>query len=104
MLVPTNDAGVPYNQWNIYASANNNIPQNAIKQNASPIALETNWTEPTSGLVTAGVYPPSNNLCSTYNGYIIQFRYYEIEQAITSFTQGLQIPDRYIDVMTAGVN
>jgi hypothetical protein len=104
MLVPTNDAGVPYNQWNIYASANNNIPQNATKQNASPIALGTNWTEPTSGLITTGVNPPSDNLCSTYNGYIIQFRYYEIEQAITSFTQDIQIPDRYIDVMTAGVN
>lgn len=104
LLVPTNDAGVPYNQWNLYASANNNIPQNATKQNASPIALGTNWTEPTSGLTTTGTTPPSDNLCVTYNGYIIQFRYYELETAITSFSQTLQIPDRYTDVMTAGVN
>ena len=104
LIVPTNDAGVPYSQYNVYASANNNIPQNATKQNASPIAIGTNWTEPTSGLTTTGVTPPSDNLCSTYNGYIIQFRYYETETAITSFTQTLQIPDRYFDVMVAGVN
>lgn len=104
LKVPTNDAGVPYSSWNIYASATNNIPQNATKQNASPIAIGTNWTEPSTGLITTGTAPPSDNLCATYNGYIIQFRYYEQEAAITSFTQTLQIPDRYLDVMIAGVN
>jgi hypothetical protein len=104
ILVPTNDAGVPYAYWNIYASATNVVPQNATKQNASPIAIGTNWTEPISGLTTTGVTPPSDNLCATYNGYIIQFRYYELETAITSFTQAIQIPDRYFDIMVAGVN
>ena len=103
-LVPTNDAGVPYNHYNVYASSSSNIPQNATKQTASPIAIGTNWTEPTSGLTTTGTTPPSYNAAATYNGYIIQFRYYKLETAITSFTQTLQIPDRYSDVMTAGVN
>jgi hypothetical protein len=104
LLVPTNDAGVPYSSWNIYANANNNIPQNALRQNVSPIPIGTNWIEPSTGLTTVGPAPPSYNACSTYNGYIIQFRYYETENTLSSFTQLLQIPDRYTDVMTAGVN
>jgi hypothetical protein len=104
LLIPTNDAGVPYSSYNVYANANNNIPQNSTLQTNSPVAVGTDWIEPTSGLLTTGVNPPSDNLCATYNGYIIQFRYYELENAITSFSQTLQIPDRYIDVMIAGVN
>jgi hypothetical protein len=104
LLVPTNDAGVPYSSWNIYASATNTVPQNATKQNSVAIPIGTNWTEPNTGLTTSGVGPPSYNACSTYNGYIIQFRYYETETPITTFTQTLQIPDRYTDVMVAGVN
>lgn len=103
-IVPTNDAGVPYNQYNVYASATNVIPQNTTEQTLSPVAIGTNWVEPTSGLTTTGDAPPSDNLCATYNGYIIQFRYYELETAIASFTQDVQIPDRYSDIMTAGVN
>lgn len=104
LIVPTNDAGVPYSSWNVYASATNTVPQNATKQNVSPIAIGTNWTEPTSGLTTTGQTPPSDNLCATYNGYIIQFRYYELEIPVTSFSQTIQIPDRYSDIMVAGVN
>jgi len=103
LIVDTNDAGVPYSSWNIYASATSTIPQNATRQNASPIAVGTNWTESTGGLTTTGVSIPSTNNCSTYNGYIIQFRYYELEMALTSLSQDLQIPDRYTDVMIDGV-
>jgi hypothetical protein len=103
-LVPTNDAGVPYNFYNVYASQTSFLPQNSTLQSAVPIALGTNWIEPTSGLITVGVNPPSRNAAATYNGYIIQFRYYKIETPITTFTQVIQIPDRYADVMIAGVN
>jgi hypothetical protein len=102
-LVPTNDAGVPYNADNVYASASSNQPQNTTRQAVS-IALGTNWTEPTSGLITTGPNPPSFNSCATFNGYVIQFRYYQLEATITSFSQVLQVPDRYVDVMIAGVN
>jgi hypothetical protein len=104
LLVPTNDAGVPYSYYNVYASATNTVPQNATLQTASPVDIGEAWTEPPTGLITTGNAPPSDNLCSTYNGYIIQFRYYEVENMINSFGQGLQIPDRYTDIMVAGVN
>jgi hypothetical protein len=103
-LVKTNDAGVPYNQYRVYASSSSFLPQNTTLQTVTPIALGTNWIEPTSGLVTTGGSPPSKNAAATYNGYIIQFRYYQTETVINSFTQFLQIPDRYSDVMVAGVN
>jgi hypothetical protein len=103
LLVPTNDAGVPYNDYNVYASASSNQPQNTTQQ-AISIPIGTNWTEPTSGLVTTGVNPPSFNSCATFNGYVIQFRYYELETTLTSFGQTLQVPDRFFDVMVAGVN
>lgn len=102
--VPTNDAGVPYSSYNVYLSQNSNIPQNGTKQNASPIAIGTNWTEPTSGAISTGPNPPGDSTIATYNGYLIQFRYYELETTLTSFTQALQIPDRYVDVVVAGVN
>lgn len=103
-LVTTNDAGVPYNKYNVYASAISNQPQNATLQTVSPISIGTNWTEPISGLTTTGVNPPSFNGTATFNGYVLQFRYYQLETAITSFSQVIQVPDRYIDVMIAGVN
>jgi hypothetical protein len=103
-LVATNDAGVPYSRYNVYASSSSFLPQNTTLQTVSPINVGTNWTEPTSGLTTTGVAPPSNNTTATYNGYIIQFRYYQLENQITSFAQLLQIPDRYSDIMVAGVN
>ncbi len=103
-LVPTNDAGVPYSHYNVYASVTSGQPQNTTLQTSSPITVGVDWTEPLGGLTTTGVAPPSDNLAATYNGYIIQFRYYEVEKAITSFTQPLQIPDRYSDIVTAGVN
>lgn len=103
-LVSTNDAGVPYNRYNVYASATSGIPQNMTLQTVSPINLGINWTEPTGGLTTTGVNPPSFNSTATYNGYVIQFRYYRTETLITSFAQTLQIPDRYSDIVVAGVN
>lgn len=103
-LVPNNDAGVPYNKYNVYASSNSNIPQNGSRQSLSPVSIGSNWTEPVSGLISTGPPPPSTNLMAPLNGYVIQFRYYQLEANITSFAQVLQIPDRYVDVMIAGIN
>lgn len=41
-LVPTNDAGVPYSRYNVYASSKSNLPQNVTLQTVSPIAIGTN--------------------------------------------------------------
>lgn len=103
-LVPTNDAGVVYSGYKVYASSVSGIPQNLVQQTASPIALGTDWTEPTTGLLTTGPVPPSFNSVATFNGYVIQFRYYQLETSVTSFAQVLQVPDRYFDVVVAGVN
>jgi hypothetical protein len=103
-IVTQNDAGVQYAQYNVYASSTSQIPQNMTRQNLSPISIPTPWTEPTSGLITTGVAPPTTNNCEPFNGYLIQFRYYETETLLTSFAQTLQIPDRYFDIVVAGVN
>lgn len=103
-IVKTNDAGVPYNTYNVYASTTSFIPQNLTKQTVSPISVGTNWTEPVGGLTTTGTTPPGDNLATPLNGYLIQFRYYQLEQPLSSFTQNLQIPDRYFDIVVAGVN
>lgn len=103
-LLSTNDAGVSYGFYNVYASSSSTIPQNLVKQNVSPIAIGTSWQEPNTGLVTTGPNPPGTNTLATINGYLIQFRYYQLETPLTSFTQTLQIPDKYTDVMIAGVN
>jgi hypothetical protein len=44
--------------WNVYASASTGAEK---LQNSTPIAIGTNWTEPTSGLVTATAAPPAAN-------------------------------------------
>ena len=103
-LVSTNDAGVPYNQYNVYASSQSNLPQNGTKQTVVPITIGTNWTESPTGLTTTGVNPPSFNSTAPFHGYVIQFRYYQLEVTISSFAQTLQVPDRYVDVMVAGIN
>jgi hypothetical protein len=103
-LIPANDAGVPYSKYNVYASAVSSLPQNVTLQTVTPILVGTNWTEPPTGLITAGVNPPSFNSAATFNGYVIQFRYYQLETTLTTFAQVLQVPDRYVDVVIAGVN
>lgn len=100
-IVTHNDAGVLYNSYNVYAGLNG---ANLTKQNNSPIAIPTPWTEPTSGLTTNGVTAPTTNNAATFNGYLIQFRYYGTQTTLTAFNQTIQIPDRYFDVVVAGVN
>lgn len=103
-MVSANDAGVPYNQYNIYASSTSNLPQDAVLQTASPLSTGVNWTEPNTGLLTVGDGPPSTNGAIPLNGYVIQFRYYLQEDVLTSTSQVLLLPDRYKEVLVAGVN
>lgn len=103
-LISTNDAGVPYGKYNVYASTSSNLPQNTTLQTVSPITIGTDWTEPNTGLTTTGVNPPANNGAATINGYVMQFRYYQLETTLTTTAQSLQVPDRYVDVVIAGVN
>lgn len=46
--------------YNVYASTTN-ASTGSVKQNASPVAIGTNWTEPNSGITGSGLGPPSSN-------------------------------------------
>ena len=92
--------GVTYSSYNIYASTTEG---SETLQNTSPIALGTNWTEPTSGLTTTGASIPSTSTIAEMEGYIIQFRYYKSRITLNSAGQFIQIPDDYVDVMVHGI-
>jgi hypothetical protein len=99
--------GVAYNQYNVYAIATTNASvENGgeLLQNASPIPIGIDWTEPTSGLLTNTAAPPSLNNITPMDGYIIGFRYFQQRQTVTSLATVLQVPDVYEDVIVAGVN
>lgn len=105
----SSDSGVEYNRYNVYAVEAvlvNGVPQNEgseTLQNVSPIAFGTNWTEPTSGLITTGVAPPQQNTLQPLGAYIIKFEYYQNRTKITNPDVYLQIPDDYFDVIVNGV-
>src|ERR1035437_6934579 len=65
--------GIIYNKYNVYAGP---IEGGETLQNVSPIAMGTDWTEPSSGLTTTGVSFPTTSTLAPMGGYIIQFRYY----------------------------
>lgn len=96
------DSGVTYVSYNVYATT----VAGAIGtlQNVSPINLGTNWTEPTSGLTTTGVQPPTGAALTTMGGYLIEFRYFKARPQITALGTVLAIPDDYKDVVINGVN
>jgi hypothetical protein len=92
---------VTYNSWNVYFGSTGT---NATKQNTSPLSNTATYTEPTTGATTTGVsVPTANNLTPLY-GYIIEFRYRKIRQAIQTLASVLQVPDIYKDIVIAGVN
>lgn len=95
-------SGATYTSYNVYASTSANSV--GTKQNASPISLGTNWTEPTSGLTTSGVNPPLTSTLIPMDGYLITFRYYKARPQLTSLATTLSIPDDYKDVVIHGVN
>jgi hypothetical protein len=103
-------SGVLYNQWNVYAAQGPTLGDlqgtldstSTTKQSLTPINIGTNFTEPVSGLLTTSPAPPTDNSLESYEGYLIQFRYYKSRVPITLASQILQIPDDYFDVVVAG--
>ena len=98
--ITTNAVGVKYDRFNVYASTTKDSEQ---LQNASPIPITSNFQEPDSGLISGAAFPTVNNL-SELGGYIIEFRYFEDLKQMTLLTDIFQVPDRYKDVLIAGVN
>lgn len=104
ILFGSNDEGVQYNQYNVYASTTQSAE---TLQNASPISISSTWTEPNTGLTTNGASAPNStpsNGIQQMGGYLIQFQYFKKRQAISTPAQTLQVPDDYKDVVVAGVN
>lgn len=103
-------SGVEYNRYNVYAVQavlSNGVPQNegseTLQNTSGPISFGTNWTEPTSGLITTGVAVPTQNTLQPLGAYIIKFEYYKNRLKLTNPDQYLQIPDDYFDVIVNGV-
>lgn len=92
-------SGIAYDRWNVYVSTG--VDQEQL-QNVSPIAIGTDWTEPTGGLIAGAAFPTTNNL-TPMQGYLIQFRYFKSRPVITLVTDNPVIPDDYKDVHVAGV-
>lgn len=65
-----------------------------FSQNAQPRLWRNDVS--TSGVIN--IYPPPDK------AYVIEFRYFRKRQVISSPASVLQIPDQYIDIITAGVN
>jgi hypothetical protein len=101
LLYTQASTGVLYNHYNVYAGP---IEGGETLQNTSPVAMGTNWTEPTSGLTTIHAGVPTANTLAQMGGYIIQFRYYQDRVTLTTVGQTLQIPDDYEDIVVAGVS
>lgn len=102
-------SGVKYNRYNVYAvqaTLVNGVPTNEgteTLQNSVPILFGTDWTEPTSGLITSGPQVPRNNTLQPMGAYVIKFEYYKNRIKLVTADQYLQIPDDYIDVIINGV-
>lgn len=102
-----NASGILYSGYNVYASLDPTLggqaEGNETLQNSSPIAVGTNWTEPTSGLTTTGRSPSTTATIAQMEGYVIGFRYYKTRMDLTVLTQQLQVPNDYDDVIIQGV-
>lgn len=96
----TSSQGISYNKYNIYVATTQG---SEVRQNASPIASGSSFTEPVGGLISGVAYPTKNNL-APMNGYLIEFRYYKTRSRLTTGATTLQVPDDYRDVLIAGVN
>lgn len=93
-------SGVGYSKYKVYAATVTGAEQ---LQTVSPVAIGTNWTEPTSGLIS-GTAPVSGATIETLWGYVMEFRYYKARQQLTTVNDFLQVPLLYKDIIIAGVN
>lgn len=107
---PGTVSGEMYNGYNVYAVTAvlvNGLPTNEsteTKQNITPIAIGTNWTEPTTGLITTGAQAPLQNTLQYLGAYIIRFKYFKNRISLVDANDFLQVPDDYKDVVINGVN
>lgn len=97
----SNDEGINYNTYNVYAAKHGST---LTLQNTSPVSTSNAWTEPTSGLTTTGATPPTSPSIAQLGGYIIEFRYFKQRPQVTALATVLTVPDEYKDVVIAGVN
>jgi len=99
-----------YNGYNVYASVA--VIQNGLVtnegsetlQNVSPIAIGTDFIEPTTGLTTTGRTTPLVNTLQPLGAYIIRFKYFKARVNLQDPNDFLQVPDDYKDVIINGVN
>lgn len=92
--------GVKYDRYNVYASTT--LGSECLQ--TSNVSTGSNWTEPSSGLLTGtAIFPTANNV-EPVDGYVIEFSYWKQRIALTNVSQVIQVPDVYKDVVIAGVN
>ena len=108
--IPASTSGELYNGYNVYASTavlvNGQVTNEGTEtlQNVSPIAIGTDFIEPTSGLTTNGRIPPIVNTLQPLGAYIIRIKYFKSRINLSDPNDFLQVPDDYKDVIINGVN
>lgn len=93
-------AGITYTQYNVYASTT----EGSETKQGSAKTLGTDWTEDNTGLTSNGASVPTESTIDPLRGYLMEFRYYKQQAVVDSTGDTLLVPDKYIDVVTAGVN
>ena len=93
-------SGVTYSYWNVYVGTATNTE---TKQNTALTAIDTDWTEPITGLLSGVSIPTANTLEPLY-GYVIEFRYWKTRSWLTQLSDVIELPITYKDVLIAGVN
>lgn len=90
--------GKQVTQWRIYADE---VAGSETLQ--ATIGIGSDWLEPDTGLIL-GDQAPSSSSMDDLDGYVIEFRYWKARSELTLVTSALQLPDKYADVVVAGVN
>lgn len=109
-VTPASQSGEMYNGYNVYACTANIVngqPTNEgseTLQNLSPIAIGTDWIEPTTGLTTTGTKAPNTNTLQPLGAYIIRIKYFKNRINLLDPNDFLQVPEDYKDVIIHGVN
>jgi len=97
--VATSASGVSYNQYNVYVSET----EGEETEQSGATSTSSNWTEPGTGLVSGDALPTDSGL-EPLGGWVIQFRYMPAVTKLTDPSDVLLIPNRYEDVVCAGVS
>ena len=99
-IVTTNAENVSYDRFNVYASET----LGSETKQGSTLSTGGDFTEPDTGLTSSGDTVATSNGLAELRGYIIEFQYYKTRTLLTTAGATLQTPDRYRDVIAAGVN